>query len=372
ETGGWETFSDAIKDLLPDVLPFGGAIDFLIEGMDKAVELLAKEGLKVDTLTWLAPAINIEEFRQRVVPNLGPGKTVRRFTCFDLSDSLELNDTVGPVYHKSAVYLVARGFEEQLGNGLSEVPILGLSKWWNRALPGTGDTLRPIVEAVGGELVVSKRAAPVDARTDAETHAGFDGDSPTMTSLVVRALGLGANANPTPFTYVQNAPLADADHDAPWPKRAAGAAPGSAAGGAAGAAGARAAGAPGAADGAAPTGAQGADAQGALLAKPVEAGDAFVAGGGQPLVVGAAPGKPPKAPKAPKPSKGSARGTGRRRISPEVGVAPETGRPILDVLQSVGWSVADDGSGTGSTATRTAPKRPARAGRSTQRRKGAK
>src|SRR4029078_6351201 len=71
--------------------------------------------LQVETMTWLGPAITVDEFMRLVVPHLGPGNTVKRFTCFDLSDTFELNDTVGPLYHKSAVYLVARGFEEVLG-----------------------------------------------------------------------------------------------------------------------------------------------------------------------------------------------------------------------------------------------------------------
>ena len=93
--------------------------------------------IPIETMTWLGPAITVEEFRTRVVPLLGPGKAIKRFTCFDLSNTLELNDTVGPVYHKSAVYLVARGFEDALDGNVTEVPVVGLAKHWDTPLAGS-------------------------------------------------------------------------------------------------------------------------------------------------------------------------------------------------------------------------------------------
>ena len=170
------------------------------------------DGLDVDTMTWLAPAITVAKFRVRALPRIGPGQTVRRFSCFSLSDKLELDDAVEPAYHKSAVYLVARGFEDALSATVSEVPVLGLEKYWRVTDPATGTVLGSDVAAVGGELIVTRSDAPPDARSNATTHAGFDEDAPTLTSVVMRVLG--ATTNPDAYAYQANAPLNDSD--GPW------------------------------------------------------------------------------------------------------------------------------------------------------------
>jgi hypothetical protein len=263
------------------------------------VERFKDAGLTAETMTWLGPAITVDEFRQRVVPLIGPGKTVRRFTCFDLSDSLELNDSVGPVYHKSAVYLVARGFEDALGKDTSEVPLVGLAKSWDAPLGGTpGRTLRQVVEAAGGELVVARSGSPLDARTDATTHAGLDNDPLTLTSVMMRAHGATDDAER--FAYRANAPLLDAA-EAPW----------SAAG---------------------PVAAAAVAPRPAAVAASVTPEAATL--GPEPQM--AAAGMPPA------PARGA-----RRRARPrptgaataDVSARPDS--PILDVLQATGWSIAE-------------------------------
>jgi hypothetical protein len=308
---------------------------------------LAAARIPIETMTWLGPAITVDEFRSRVVPLLGPGKGIRRFTCIDLSDSLELNDSVGPVYHKSAVYLVAKGFEDALGGNLNEVPVLGLAKYWNVPLPGGSRTLRDVVTAAGGQLIEARSGAPVDARSDATTHAMLDNDPLTLTSVAMRAHG--ASGDPNRFSYQSNAALFDPG-DAPWgpsgprapvPVGAAGAAPGSA--------GRTPAARPpvtrGATRGAAaPAGPpmMGATPSDQPLAAPAEVAPP---GSDTPLVQAEPVLGRPQAPK-----------TADQPI-PEVGSAPRTGSPIMDVLQSVGWSI-DDGS---RRSTRSAPKAGAKA-----------
>ena len=272
---------------------------------------LAAARIPIETMTWLGPAITVEEFRTRVVPLLGPGKAIRRFTCFDLSDTLELNDTVGPVYHKSAVYLVAKGFEDPLDGNTTEVPVVGLAKHWDTPMAGgAGKTLREVVTAAAGQLVVARSGAPVDARSDATTHASLDNDPLTLTSVAMRAHG--TTGDPTRFTYQANAALFDPG-DAPW-----------------GPSGPRAAVAPAGAEAGPPvTGAaprMGAAPAGQPLGAPAEVappGDEPVLVQGEPTV-----GRP----SAPKSSE---------RPIPEVGAAPRSGSPIIDVLQSVGWTIDD-------------------------------
>lgn len=172
-------------------------------------------GLDVQTLTWLAPAISVAKFRDRVLPHLGVQGTVERFTCFNLSDALELADAVEPVYHKSAVYLVARGFEEDLGGRVAEVPILGLEKYWQESFAG-GRSLRDEVSDRGGELIVARSAAPAHSRTNARRHGDFDEDQPTMTSVLMRILGV--TRTPRKYEYQSNAKLLDPE-SVPWPRR---------------------------------------------------------------------------------------------------------------------------------------------------------
>lgn len=177
------------------------------------LDRFAERGLQVDTVTWLAPAISVARFRQRALPHLGPNGIVRRFSCFDLSDQLELNDTVGPVYHKSAVYLVARALEDRL-DGQLETPVVGLAKCWDRACGSTsGRTFGQEVRDAGGELIVAKCTGPSDARTSADTHAAFDEDQATMTSVAMRVLDV--HGDPAPYAYEPNATLIGAA-GAPW------------------------------------------------------------------------------------------------------------------------------------------------------------
>jgi hypothetical protein len=377
ETGGFETIGDTIQDLFRGTLPTGWGFNFE-EGLDRLVEGLCRSrarwswremkdnarkasgpspagatlllerlkayvdkvgatnvrihlaahsagsvyqasmlgrmkqlGLKAETMTWLGPAITIEEFVQRALPRIGPKETVKRFTSVDLSDTLELNDTVAPFYHKSAVYLVARAMEDLLGGDVSEVPVLGLEKWWKQPIPKvTAQPLKDVVAARGGQLIVSPNGSPVDSRTDARTHAGLDGDGLTMTSVAMRALGKSDDF--TRYLYQPNAPLLHPD-DAPWgpngPRAGAiGAAPG----------------APASRE-AVVTGSPEATAAEDLQEHPAETVGVGAEGT---LQMGAAPPTPPVAP-----------ATRTRAISPEIGVAPQSGSPILDVLEATGWTV---------------------------------
>ena len=155
----------------------------------------AAAGLKVDTMTWLAPAITVERFRERVLPRLGrsSGGIVRRFSCFNLSDTLELDDAVEPVYHKSAVYLVARGVED----GLDGKVVRGAGRRPGQVLDAAGRACRQDAPrgGRGARRATDRRPfrRPHRRPADAMTHAAFDKDSPTMTSVAMRILGVTGN-----------------------------------------------------------------------------------------------------------------------------------------------------------------------------------
>ena len=273
------------------------------------LQRLADAGIQVETLAYLAPAIRVDEFEESVFPHLGT--TVRHFATFALSDQRELDDVCGArgidVYHKSLLYLVSRALERpQAGDG-GEVPLLGMQRFFGRAPDGT--TLADAIANRGGVSIFSRSAAPVDSRSDATSHGGFDDDGPTMTSVVMRALGVSA-AEPQ-YDYQPNAALNDAD------------------------------GAPGL-DEVAPRalarqGAAGLPAEPGVALRAAVAPTPFT-----PAVETHAPGETPIVETSAAQQEQPTPPPQPHRMVVEVAVAPRTGSPILDVLEASGYIVADD------------------------------
>jgi acetyl esterase/lipase len=175
------------------------------------LQRLAEVGIPVASLELLAPAIRVDEFARDILPHLGPGRLVRSFAIFNLTDQRELDDVCGArgidVYHKSLLYLVLRALEGPATGG--EVPLLGMEKFFARPLHSGGPTLLQSIRDRGGAGIFSRSIAPDDSRSDATSHGGFAGDRLTMTSVVMRALGL---TTPRPENdYRPNAALSDAD-----------------------------------------------------------------------------------------------------------------------------------------------------------------
>jgi pimeloyl-ACP methyl ester carboxylesterase len=159
------------------------------------LERLESAGIRVETLSLLAPAIRVDEFEQQILPRLG--RQVQRFACFVLSDRLELDDTcgAGPItpYRKSLLYLVSRALEPPVDDSLPhhahrskphvfEVPVLGMERFLT-------DAVRSNIAARNGEIIVSPCAGAPGYRTKARTHGGFDDDDDTMRSVLVRIVG---------------------------------------------------------------------------------------------------------------------------------------------------------------------------------------
>ena len=167
------------------------------------LDRLADAKIPVTSLTYLAPAIRTDDFLRSVQPYLG--KTVQRFSSFALSDRLELADTCAGVYHKSLLYLVSRAFEPKVGE--RPVPILGMQRYADERVKGT--TFEDVVASVGGSLIWSPSQTPTISRSLAHSHGGFDNDSATMTSVMLRVLGKATIAERN--TYTANAPRLDPD-----------------------------------------------------------------------------------------------------------------------------------------------------------------
>ncbi|HWK88603.1 MAG TPA: caspase family protein, partial [Longimicrobium sp.] len=146
------------------------------------------------TGSFLAPAIRVDAFHDRLAAMLGAGKGVDALAVFTMRTSFELGDRCGPLYRKSLLYLIHHALEARRGE-----PLLGLE------VSLRGDPrLRALFGLAGApgthEVVWSTTAAATGrSASRSTTHGGFDNDAPTMESVARRILG-AADADPVvPF-----------------------------------------------------------------------------------------------------------------------------------------------------------------------------
>ena len=130
------------------------------------IDRLAAQEWEFETVTFLAPAVRVDTFMERVMPWIEAGR-VKRFREYHLSDRTEQQDpTCRPAlgYGRSLLYLVSRSFE-----GGGEVPILGMERHFPAAL----------ARRKGVRVVMSPSADSAST-----THGGFDDDATTMASVI--------------------------------------------------------------------------------------------------------------------------------------------------------------------------------------------
>lgn len=156
------------------------------------LQRLIEAQIKVKAMVFLAPGIRVDEFKRDIYPHLG--SWVQDFALFILSEELEQNDSCSrgflTVYHKSLLYLVARGLERHSGDCMFEVPLLGLQS--SLRLPyqcDSQETAMDLLHSCGSSVIVSRSLAPDDSCCTAVTHGDFDNDPATMTSVLLRVLG---------------------------------------------------------------------------------------------------------------------------------------------------------------------------------------
>ena len=134
--------------------------------------------VRVASASLLAPAATVELFKSIYRPLLKSPKSqtgINRMDIYNLSDKLELDDTVIGIYRKSLLYLVSRSFEED------ERPaaILGMEKYKRGVATGLENLT---IHYSHGNVTSSKN-------TKSETHGGFDNDPTTMNNVLKRVLG---------------------------------------------------------------------------------------------------------------------------------------------------------------------------------------
>ncbi len=138
-----------------------------------------------ESAIFLAPAVRIDTFRERLGARIGDGGAVRRVTLFTMQRDYERADNCANVYHKSLLYLVSNALETERG-----APLLGLEESLRadpamKRLFGLGDA-----PSTQGSIVWSVTAVDTGASASlARAHAAFDDDVPTMNSVARRVLG---------------------------------------------------------------------------------------------------------------------------------------------------------------------------------------
>lgn len=144
-----------------------------------------------ESAQFLAPAVALDTFRQRIGERLGERGAVRRITLFTMQRDYERDDDCAGVYHKSLLYLVSNALESERG-----MPLLGLEESLRaddamKRLFGLGSESSAV-----GDVVWSVSASDTGASaSSARTHGAFDDDAPTMNSVARRVLGK-ADADP--------------------------------------------------------------------------------------------------------------------------------------------------------------------------------
>jgi Papain family cysteine protease len=154
------------------------------------VEQLKAQNIGIESLTYLAAAIRTDAWVTTILPFLRQGQ-IKRFTAFGLNPTRELDDVCGTaglaIYRKSLLYLVSRAFERPATSGVTQVPLVGMARFADELVEGTS-LAQAVASLHDAALVWSPSATPADLRSDSTSHGGFDDDTPTMTSVLLRIL----------------------------------------------------------------------------------------------------------------------------------------------------------------------------------------
>ncbi len=136
-------------------------------------EWLAAEGIQVESLTYLAPAVRTDLFGSTVLPSVQQGK-IGRFQLVTMADDDEQDDQVGGIYRKSLLYLVSRSFEEHV-----PTPLLGMARFIDRDKSGSEKDVDPFLK----QWLKGKVRFQRPAKLDSTLHGSFDDDPEILESI---------------------------------------------------------------------------------------------------------------------------------------------------------------------------------------------
>jgi hypothetical protein len=136
------------------------------------------------SLHLMAPAVRVDLFRQQLEERVGKGKGIEKLAMYTMEDGFEKNDTCGPAYRKSLLYLIYKALEPEV-----DEPILGLE----RCVRGDAG-LKRLFGISGGQAAADvvwsdNGLGQGRSASQSHTHGGFDDDPATMGSIVRRVLG---------------------------------------------------------------------------------------------------------------------------------------------------------------------------------------
>lgn len=140
---------------------------------------LARENVKTETLSFLAPAIRTDLFTDKLLP-IVQDHTIRKMAMFTMHEDAERADDCFGVYRKSLLYLVSRACE-----GFRRRPILGLKE--------SVDKDAALTALFAGGTAELQLSPPLgddpNPLTAALRHGDFDNDPKTMSSALRRIVG---------------------------------------------------------------------------------------------------------------------------------------------------------------------------------------
>jgi hypothetical protein len=149
---------------------------------------LQQSGIAFSSVNFMAPAVTADLFKKMVMNTIQP-KTCPQPSMFILSNTGELDDTVGP-YGKSLLYLVSNAFEGERG-----VPILGMELFLDNdpqlksLFAGNLSSGHPAL-VIAGKHPNSSNLSEEEkfSISESESHGGFDNDPATLHSILRRIL----------------------------------------------------------------------------------------------------------------------------------------------------------------------------------------
>lgn len=155
------------------------------------------------SLSYLAPAIRIDDFATEVLDHVGASQPIRALDIYTMNEYAEKADSVIKIYRKSLLYFVRDACEDHTGGrilGLQEdlfadpdcVATFGLRKTSDLSASNPGRATRI-------EFSQHKDQLQQNPATRAVEHGAFDNDEATMTSVLGRIAGTPPSPGPIRF-----------------------------------------------------------------------------------------------------------------------------------------------------------------------------
>jgi hypothetical protein len=145
---------------------------------------LARAGLNVDGVYFMAPACRVDLFDSQLLPLYRDGR-IKAYTQFHLTDKVEQQDNCIGIYRRSLLYLVSNAFEHR-----RSTPILGMEAFFQKVPEFTSQ--RPARAEVWDWVASPTNPSDLTKRSNSTSHGGFDNDPDTRAAVIERILRRGA------------------------------------------------------------------------------------------------------------------------------------------------------------------------------------